>query len=368
MRGLVAALGAVWACGMIAAAAPAEAKETDEFTIGQWAGFSYSNNDTSQFTDCEIWAWNRDNVQLGVSVLKDWSLELWLNSKAWDLPANQSYPITYWVDRNQQYSGRAATYSGKFVIIKVEQDQNVYDELKAGGQVTFRAQNQDYVFNLNGSSAALSRLLDCVDRYSKTASANPFGGDSGVTSDTQQQSSTQQSGGFEGASQSGGASSTTSMSTFTVTADQVRQFLVEVTGAKPSMITVSAKTDSNDVAYYDLKTPLGNGQFWQEKLGGRNLADVAESYVNGYKKDCEGDFDPALKDPAQGEHGTLATGVAACSKSKYQDDGPEFMSYSFIEADGVVSFYMTFVGGNAAKAKSDGLGKLIAKRSEETIR
>jgi hypothetical protein len=39
-----------------------------------------------------------------------------------------------------------------------------------------------------------------------------------------------------------------------------------------------------------------------------------------------------------------------------------------VEVEGVVSFYMTFVGGNAGKAKTDSLGKLIARRSEETIK
>src|ERR1043165_4541168 len=119
MRGLVAALGAVLVGGVgaLAGFAPAEAKETEEFTVGQWTGFSYASDDTGQFTDCTVWAFNRNNVQLGVSVKKDWSLELWLNSKSWNLPTNQSYPISYWIDRNRQYNGRAETSSDKFVRI-----------------------------------------------------------------------------------------------------------------------------------------------------------------------------------------------------------------------------------------------------------
>ena len=375
MRGLLAALGAVLAGGMIAAVAPAtvQAKETEEFEIGQWAGFSYASNDTGQFTDCAIWAYNRDKVQVGISILRNWTLELWLNSDAWNLPANQSYPISYWIDRNAQYHGKAETSSAKFAVIAVDQDQSVFDELKSGNLLTFRTQNEDYVFDLRGSSAALTRLLNCVDQYSKTASANPFGGGdagNGNTENNQQQNSSQQqggsqqSGGFEGTSQGSG---NTSMSSFTVSTDDVRQFLVDVTGAKPSMITVNEKTDKNGVFYYDLKTPLGGGQFWQEKLDGGDFAAIVRSYVDGYKKDCDGSFEPMPQEPVSGAKGRLAVGTAACSSTKYQDNGPEFMSYSFMESDGIVSFYMTFVGGNAAKAKSDGLGKLIAKRSGEMI-
>ena len=368
MRGVMAALGAVLFCsGVFATApAPAEAEEIEEFTLGQWAGYSYVNDETGQFTDCTIWALNRKNIQLGVSVLKDWSLELWLNSKAWDLPANKSYPISYWIDRNRQYSGRAKTYAGKYVIIQVERDQDVYDELKAGNQVTFRTLNEDYMFGLSGSRAALTRLLDCVDQHAKSVSANPFGGASG----NQQKSGGQQGGGFESANQSGsngGASSGTSMKSFTMSSAEVRAFLVDVTGAKPSMISVDEKADKNGVPYYALKTPLGDGEFWQEKLGGRDLGGIASSYIEDYKKDCSGTFEPVVSNPVRGDHGAMVAGGAACSSSKYQDNGPEYLSYSVVERSGVVSFYMTYVGGNAAKAKSDSLGKLIARRSEEIV-
>jgi hypothetical protein len=36
----------------------------------------------------------------GIAIPKNYSLELWLYSKPWSLPANQSYPISYWIDRN----------------------------------------------------------------------------------------------------------------------------------------------------------------------------------------------------------------------------------------------------------------------------
>src|ERR1700754_436437 len=112
MRGIVAALRCVLVCGLTAAAgiATAEAKSIDEFSVGQWGGYSYIDDSNGQFVDCEIWTPpNGDKVQLGIAIPKDYSLELWLYSKSWSLPANQSYPISYWVDRNQQYRGRAPT-------------------------------------------------------------------------------------------------------------------------------------------------------------------------------------------------------------------------------------------------------------------
>ena len=53
-----------------------------------------------------------------------------------------------------------------------------------------------------------------------------------------------------------------------------------------------------------------------------------------------------------------------------QDNGPEILSYSMSTAsdnDNIVSVFMTYAGGNAAKTKTDALGKLIAKRSEELL-
>jgi hypothetical protein len=382
MRGFVAALGAVLVCGLAAwtGLAPAEAKSVDEFTVGQWGGYSYSDDGNGQFVDCEIWTGvNGDNVQLGIAIPKDYSLQLWLYSKPWSLPANQSYPISYWVDRNSPYRGRAATSSEKYVVIEVDRDQAVYDELKAGNELVFRTQDQDYVFDLRGSSAALSRLLNCVDQYSKSATSNPFGGGSGDQQNgsgggsgsqssgggNEQQSSGQQQ---TGGSEENGEGTSMKLKELTQSSDQVRQFLVDVTGAKPSMISIEAKANKSGYPYYSFSTPIGAGQFWQEYLGDDTLRDVVAGYFTGYKEECKGQFEQDVKEPIQGDKGQTILGTATCSSSPYQDNGAEVLSYALTAADNVISVYVTFVGGNAAKAKTDSLGKLIAKRQEADIR
>jgi len=374
MRGLMAALGAVLVSGVAALAgfAPAVAKETEEFTVGQWTGFSYSSDDTGQFTDCTVWAFNRNKVQLGVSVKKDWSLELWLNSKSWNLPTNQSYPISYWIDRNRQYNGRAETSSDKYAVVAAEYDQDVFNELQNGSQVTFRTQNEDYIFDLSQSRAALNRLLDCVDQYSKQAATNPFGGDSGAND--------QQSGGGQGSQQgdnnqqqgsSGNqqdSSSTPKLKELTQSTDDVRQFLVDVTGAKPSMIGLEPKANKAGYPFYSFSTPIGSGQFWQEYQEGDALPDIVAGYLSGYKEECKGNFEQSVLDPVQGNKGETAFGTASCSSSPYQDNGAEVVSYALVASNNVISVYVTYVGGNAAKAKTDSLGKLIARRQESEVK
>jgi hypothetical protein len=372
----MAALGAGLVCGFTALAGfvPAEAKSVDEFSVGQWGGYSYTDDSNGQFVDCEIWTpANSDNVQLGIAIPKDYSLELWLYSKSWSLPANQSYPISYWTDRNPQYRGRAETSAEKYVVIQADSDQAVYDDLKAGNEITFRTQDFDYAFDLRGSSAALSRLLDCVDQYSKTASANPFGG--GGSPDQQNggdQGSNQGTGDNQQQSSSGGGSdqdnaSSPKLKALTQSTDQVRQFLVDVTGAKPSMISIDAKANKTGYPYYSFSTPIGAGQFWQEHQGSDALPDIVAGYLSGYKEECKGDFAQTVNDPVKGEHGQVAFGTATCSNSPYQDNGAEVLSYALVASENVISVYVSYVGGNAAKAKTDSLGKLIARRQEADI-
>jgi hypothetical protein len=375
MRGFLAAPGAVLVgvFAALAGLAPAEAKSVDEFTVGQWGGYSYSDDNNGQFVDCEIWTpVNGDNVQLGIAIPKDYSLQLWLYSKPWSLPANQSYPISYWIDRNPQYRGRAATYNQNNAVIEVESDQAVYDELKAGNELVFRTQDQDYVFDLRGSNAALSRLLNCVDQYSKSASTNPFGG-SGQQQSGGDQGSQPGSDGNQQQSSSGGGNEqdnagTPKLKALTRSTDDVRQFLVDVTGAKPSMISIDTKANKAGYPYYTFSTPIGGGQFWQEYPGNGSLRDLVAGYLSGYKEECKGDFVQDIKDPVQGEHGQMAYGTAACSNSPYQDNGAEVLSYALTASDNVISVYVSYVGGNAAKAKSDALGKLIARRQEAEVR
>lgn len=382
MRGLVAALGAVLV--IATASVPAGAKEIKEFEVGQWAGFVFNDDNTGQFVDCTAWAYNNKNIQVGISVNKSWNLDLWLNSDAWDLPGNQSYPISYWIDRNAVYHGKAATESKKFVKIEIERGQAVFDEIRSGSQLTFRTESDDYVFDLRGSNAALGRLIDCVDRYSKTASANPFGGGSsnqqnggdqesqggsqggsqGFESDQQQQNNQQQS---SNSGTDADDSATMKLKELTQSTDQVRQFLVSVTGAKPSMISIDGKANKAGYPFYQFSTPIGAGQFWQEHPGNGNLQDLAAGYLSGYKEECKGEFEQSINDPVRGEHGESVIGTAACSSSPYQDNGAEVVSYALSASDNVIAVYVTYVGGNAAKAKTDSLGKLIAKHQEAEI-
>jgi hypothetical protein len=395
MRGFVAAAhkAALLACGaalLAGLSGIAEAKQNQEFTAGQWNGFSYTDDSNGQFTDCTVWAANRDNVQIGVSVKKDYTLAFWLYAKTWNLPTNQTYPVSFWVDQNPQYHGKASTRGNQSAAIDVDQGQEVFNELKQGGQLTVRTTDVDYVFDLTGSRQALSQLLDCTDRYSKASNTNPFGGGgapnsgqqsdngSGQQSDNQQNSNNndnQQNDNQQQANQqnnnnsnNGGSSDDTTVKNPTVSPDDVQKFLVDVTGAKPSMIQVTTKTDKAGAQYYDFTTPLGGGMFWQEKLGSDQLEDVASNYLDSYKKDCKSGYEPSVNKPVQGQHGQLASGTAACSNSPYQSNGPEFLSYSMVTAsDGIVSVYLSYTGGNAAKAKSDALGSLIEKRSEALV-
>jgi hypothetical protein len=360
MRGIAATVGAL-VLGAGIGASCAEAKENDEFTVGQWGGYSYTDDNNGQFTDCTAWATNRDNVQIGVSVTKTWGLQLWLYAKSWNLPDGQSYPVSYWIDRGAQYRGKAVTSGKQSVLIAVDAGDEVFQALKAGSELTVRTSSDDYVFDLSGSRAALGRLIDCVDQYTKAATSNPFGPGSGSDDGGNQQPSSQQPDNQGG--DSGGL-----LADPTVSVDDVKRFIVEVTGAKPSTISAEAKQDKQGGKYYVFTTPLGEGQFWQRNLGSSSLDDMASGYVAKYRDDCKGGFEESANKPVQGPHAHLVSGTAACARSPYQNDGPEFISYSIIEDEsGVLSYYLTYTGGNAAKAKSDSLGRLIERRYEDLL-
>jgi hypothetical protein len=385
MRGLAtAAVVTAFACFGVTFGSPGKAlaKDTQEFTSGQWTGYSYTDDSTGQFTDCTAWVANSDEVQVGVSVLKDRTLKFWLYSKGWNLPLNQTYPVSFWIDRNAEYHGKVATASAQSASVKIDAAQAVYDQLQQGTQLTLRTNAGDYVFALTGSRAALTRLLSCVDQYAKAGVTNPFGGGStdnqqnnsqtdnsqqNTTQQNNQQNNSQQNGTQSGDQQASNSNSTTTMKTLTLSVQQVHDFLTDVTGAKPSMITATAKADKQGSPYYTFSTPLGGGEFWQEGLGKDKLADIASGYLSDYKKDCKGDFEQNPGDPVQGQHGEMVAGTASCSNSPYQSNGPEFLSYTMSDSDQVVSIYLTYTGGNAAKAKLDALGKLIAKRTGELV-
>jgi hypothetical protein len=135
------------------------------------------------------------------------------------------------------------------------------------------------------------------------------------------------------------------------------------------MISVDAKSNKSGYPFYAFSTPLGTGQFWQEHLGNDTLGDVADDYLGSYKKECKGDFQQNVQDAVRGDRGQAIYASATCSSSPYQNDGAEVLSYAItIQSGDVMSVYVTYVGGNAAKAKTDNLGKLIARRQESDIK
>jgi hypothetical protein len=216
-----------------------------------------------------------------------------------------------------------------------------------------------------------------VDRYAKASTSNPFGegGGSASNSSSFDGSSNQQDQSQQGSAQDGsggeqtnggqqGSSSngqTNLLTSLTQTPDQVKAFLVEVTGAKPSMLSIESKTDKGGGAYYAFSTPLGSGQFWQEKPDGNAMKDFAESYLDGYKKQCSGALERSGTDQTDGPGGSTASATAYCPSSSFQDNGPEVVTYAVLQHDNVVSIYLSYVGGNAAKNKTDALGKLIGR-------
>jgi hypothetical protein len=134
------------------------------------------------------------------------------------------------------------------------------------------------------------------------------------------------------------------------------------------MITIDTKANKAGYPYYTFSTPIGAGQFWQEYPGAGAIGDRVAGYLSGYKEECKGAFEQNLQDPVQGQKGQIVFGSATCSSSPYQDNGAEVLSYALVATGNVISVYVTYVGGNAAKAKTDSLGKLIARRQESEIK
>lgn len=169
-------LAAAAALALLLGAAPAAAR--DDFRSGVWAGRAYPSNG-GPFTHCTIDADYENGINLTFYVTRDYRFGIYLFSAAWSLTKGDSYDVAYAVDGGRRTAARATAINNTGVVIDLSAVRGIFDRLKAGAVLLIEAAGGSFRFDLGGTSAALERLLVCVNRNVQVAGRSPGGGSAG---------------------------------------------------------------------------------------------------------------------------------------------------------------------------------------------
>jgi hypothetical protein len=164
------AAGILVSLGLAAlATTPARADLIQGSTIqsGNWSGGAY--DEKGQFSYCVVQSGYRSGITLYFSVSPNFTWRLAMSHPQWQLPLNQAVPVSLWVDQAGPYQLQARSVSAIVAAAELPATNDMFNLLRNGNRLAIRAQGTDYIFNLDGTNAALQELVNCVRRFAANA-------------------------------------------------------------------------------------------------------------------------------------------------------------------------------------------------------
>ncbi len=159
------------------ASSPVAAK--DLFTSGNWKGSSYSN-ESGDFTHCAMSATYVDGTALLFSINRDLGFNMGFTNPAWQLPQDGTYPLVIKIDSIHERKLNAKAVMPSMVLVEIDSPVPTFQAIRAGRQMKVFTMSTTMPFSLDGTSRALARLFDCVEREKAMArgpqGSNPFSG------------------------------------------------------------------------------------------------------------------------------------------------------------------------------------------------
>jgi hypothetical protein len=174
----------LWVVVGVSALRALPAVSADDFTVGNWQGAAYNGAD-SHFTHCGITASYKSGMYLLFAVNAAWGFNVGVADPRWKLETGKSYDVLFRVDNRFEKRLSATAVSDQLAIVQfVDPDAvPVFNALRHGRLLTIVANRTNLPFELQDTSLALTRLIDCVKSHKANeaseqarTSENPFSG------------------------------------------------------------------------------------------------------------------------------------------------------------------------------------------------
>ena len=163
LTGTATAIVALSECGQAVGAPLAAIARTgageEGFIIGGWHGRAF-HDEAGVVEECLI-AGPRDGAVGLVIGQAAYGLKVAVQSDAWTLSVDDTYPVSLSVDGGWRAELEAVAIAPGTFRIDLPKDQAVVDRLRHGDRFTVAAMGGAYQFDLAGSNAAIGALMDC---------------------------------------------------------------------------------------------------------------------------------------------------------------------------------------------------------------
>lgn len=149
----------------ITVAAPARAETLETFTVGQWEGAAFANEESGTFTHCAVLADHDNGFTTGFSMGANGNWALDLIREDWDLEAGEAEELAVRIDQGQARELQGQTAAPKHMRALMPKDDALIEALRKGRTLFVTRGTETHAFSLAGSSKALAALEECVARH-----------------------------------------------------------------------------------------------------------------------------------------------------------------------------------------------------------
>jgi hypothetical protein len=165
LAGLAAAVSLLGSPG----AAIADQMPGSEMRVANWYGGAYADAE-GKFSHCAMSASYKSGILMIFSVSKNYSWRVGWTSETWRFTPGQKVPIAVYVDGSGPFNLEAVARTDKVATAELPSKASIFDLMRKGYNMQVYAEGRTYGFNLDGTYAALTEILACVDQRTGVAS------------------------------------------------------------------------------------------------------------------------------------------------------------------------------------------------------
>lgn len=133
-----------------------------KFSVGNWAGGAFTNNQTGAFSHCAVSAGYKSGVTMHASLNGSYGWNLGFSNRAWGLKPGDSVPMELAFDRNDIVRINARAVQPQLVVVTMPANSNIVRAFRGAEFLEANMLGARYTFRLTATAEIMPALLDCV--------------------------------------------------------------------------------------------------------------------------------------------------------------------------------------------------------------
>lgn len=166
MRGH-AHFGALLFIATVVTSSIAEAQTLRTFTVGNWAGGAYARD--GRFTHCASVSRYASGTIMMFSINRQYQWGVAFMNRDWRLRRDAEFNVALSVDGAPAISAPGHASHADQINVPLANSADLFERFRRGHALRVSVGDRVFSFNLEGTSAMLARLHDCVRRYTQPA-------------------------------------------------------------------------------------------------------------------------------------------------------------------------------------------------------